>query len=159
MKPTSRLLLLALGSALACAPVLRAGDAPAAASTAPAAPAAPDAPPPPPAHGHGKHGGDMAAKLAAKLNLTADQQAKWKDIGAQEMTAMNALRDNLELNREDRMAKAMDVRKSFMDQRRAVLTPDQQSKFDEIQAKMKARMKERMGDHHDAPPPPPSDGK
>jgi len=154
MKLTTKILFLTLGATLACAPVLRADD-----TAAPPAPSTNDAPPPPPAHGHGKHGGDLVAKLAAKLNLTADQQAKWNEIGAQEMTAMNTLRDNTALTREDRMAKAMAVRKGSMDQRRAVLTPEQQTKFDEIQAKMKARMKEHMGDRQDAPPPPPSDGK
>ncbi|HTL66760.1 MAG TPA: hypothetical protein VL200_03785 [Lacunisphaera sp.] len=139
MKTPLKFLLLLAGLAVLAAPILRADDNP---------------PPPPsdqPEHGPGGHGGhrDPAAmmdRLARRLGLTDEQQAKWKDIGQQEKAALDALRDDKTVSKADRWAKFRDLRQQYMDQRRAVLTADQQKQFDEMQAKMRERMEHRHGD-------------
>jgi Spy/CpxP family protein refolding chaperone len=60
---------------------------------------------------------------------------------------------------EDRMPKAREIRKSHMDQVRAVLTSEQQTKLDEMQKKMMERRGGPGGPggdrpHGDQPPPP-----
>ena len=128
MKTSPKLVLTFAGLMLLALPSLRAADEP-------------DAPPP--AGDQPKHErrgpGAMMERAAKELNLTADQQAKWKDIGAQEKTALDALRDDTSVAKEDKRAKMMELNKGFADQRRAVLDADQQKKFDEMRAKMRER--------------------
>ena len=81
----------------------------------------------------------MMEHAAKELGLTADQEAKWKAIGEQERTALKALRDDTSVAKEDKRAKMQELNKGFADQRRAVLTPDQATKFDEMRAKMRER--------------------
>jgi Spy/CpxP family protein refolding chaperone len=132
MKTYPKLLSLIAGLLLVAAPVLRADDTPAPA--APTPPASGDQPK------HERRGpGDMMERAAKDLNLTADQQAKWKAIGEEEHTAMKALRDDTSVAKEDKRAKGMEINKTYGDQRRAILTPDQQAKFDEMRAKMRER--------------------
>jgi Spy/CpxP family protein refolding chaperone len=89
--------------------------------------------------GPGGPGGAMMERAAQELGLTAEQEAKWKEIGQQERTAMQALRADTSLSQEDRRAKAMESNKTFAGQRRAVLTAEQQQKFDDLRAKMRER--------------------
>ena len=81
----------------------------------------------------------MMERAAKELALTDDQQAKWKDIGTQEKAAMDALKADTTIAKEDKRAKGMEINKTFGDQRRAVLTDDQAKKFDEMRAKMRER--------------------
>lgn len=136
MKTFPQSLIALAGLLLLAAPALRAADEPA---------------PPPPAdqpkherHERGPGGpGAMMEHAAKQLGLTADQEAKWKAIGAEERTALQAIRADTSLAKEDKRAKAMETNKTFAAQRRAVLTPDQQTKFDEMRAKMHERAGER----------------
>jgi len=150
MKNHSKILLLCLAAGLASLPVLRAEDAP---------------PPPPPGEaggpggpGGGHRGERMQEHMIKALGLTADQETKWKALGQQERDAGKAIHDDTSLSKEQKWAKQKSLRESYDGQRRALLTPDQQTKFDEMLAKMKER---REG--HDGPPPPPpapaADGK
>ncbi|HVT74096.1 MAG TPA: hypothetical protein VHD61_13255 [Lacunisphaera sp.] len=155
MKTPLKFLLLLAGLAVLSTPLLRADDAP----------------PPPsdqPEHGPGGPGrggrrdpGAMMDRLAKRLGLSDEQQAKWKDIAQQEKAALDALRDDKTVAKEDRWAKFRDIRQQYQDQRRAVLTADQQKQFDEMQAKMRERGGRRRGDwkpkddeSKEAPPPP-----
>lgn len=145
MKTPLKSLLLLAGLAVLATPVLRADDNP---------------PPPPsdqPEHGPGstdghmrpgrrEFGARMEERMIKKLGLSADQEAKWKDISQQQKAALDALRDDKTVSREDRRAKAMDLMKQYADQHRAILTPDQQKEFDEMQAKMRERMEHRRGE-------------
>jgi hypothetical protein len=124
MKNSLRLILSLTGLALLAAPVLRADE-----------PAAPPADKPE----HHRGPGAMMERAAKELGLTADQEARWKEIGAQEKTALEALRADASLSKEDRRAKAMETNKTFADQRRALLNADQQKKFDDMRAKMHER--------------------
>jgi periplasmic protein CpxP/Spy len=130
MKNTPKLILTLAGLLLLAIPSIRAADEPA-------------APPPADAPKHERHGpggpGAMMDRAAKELGLTADQQAKWKEIGQAERAAGKPIMDDTSLSKEDRRAKMKELNKTYADQRRAVLTPDQQTKFDEMRAKMAER--------------------
>jgi len=126
MKYSLRLLLSLAGLTVLAASTLRA-DEPA---TTPADK---------PEHRRERGPGAMMDRAAKELGLTADQEAKWKEIGEQEKAAMETLRADASLSKEDRRAKAMETNKTFGDQRRAVLNADQQKKFDDMRAKMRER--------------------
>ena len=78
-------------------------------------------------------------RMTADLNLTADQQAKIKTIMESEKTKMDALRDDTSVEGDAKREKAMGIRKDTNSQIRAVLTADQQAKFDKQQEEMRNR--------------------
>ncbi len=139
MENHAKFLLLTLSAGLCLAPVLRAEEAP---SPAPAAPAEA------PRHERGDRRQKMREHMIQALALTAEQQAKWAEIDQQQKTALEKVAP------EDRRAKGREIRQKGNAQRRAVLTPEQQTKFDEILAKQKQRRKEQ-GEGPAGPPPPP----
>ena len=128
-----------------------------------------DAPPPspdghmhgPPPDGRWGRGGperrlDMLQK---RLNLTTDQTAQLKTIFGDERGKMEGLRSNTALSREDRRSQMMAIHEEGETKFLAVLTPEQKTKYDEMEAKMRERMQEHR---RDGPPqgggsaPPPS---
>ena len=130
MKNQLKLASLLLTLAIAAVPALRAADAPA------------DQPEQKRERGPGggeRDPGAMMERVNTELGLTADQQAKWKAIGEQEKTAMKALRDDTSVDKKDKRAKAQEINKGFAEQRQAILTPDQATKFNEMRAKMRER--------------------
>lgn len=101
----------------------------------------------PPEHGHGHARMDPAqhaAMLAKRLKLSSDQQAKVEEAFKSEQSQMDSLHSDTSLSDQDRRAKMMDIHKATSDQVRGVLNPDQQKKWDEMQA----RREERMQGHH-----------
>jgi Spy/CpxP family protein refolding chaperone len=152
MKTSPKHLLSLAGLLCLAVPFLRAADEPAA-----------PAPGEPPKHERREHGpggpggpGAMMDRAAKELDLTADQQAKWKEIGQQERAALEPLRADTSLSKDDKRAKAMEINKGFADQRRALLTPEQQVKFDDLRAKMRERGGKR-GPQDGGPQKPKSD--
>ncbi len=131
MKNRLKFIPLFLTLAIAAVPVLRAEDTPA----------------DKPAQKRERGPGAMMEKAVKELGLTADQEAKWKAIGEQEKAALEALRADTSVAKEDKRAKMREINKSFADQRRAVLTADQAAKFDEMRAKMRERGPRGGGDH------------
>ena len=96
-----------------------------------------DAPPPPPAGERGGQfkggpGGDRLKMLSDKLGLTEEQKTKVKAILEDEMQKGKALREDKSLDRDAAHAKMQEIRKTHREQIRAVLTPEQQKKFDEM---------------------------
>ena len=94
---------------------------------------------PPPSHGtpeahDGGHGkGDPVAMLTAALDLTADQQTQVKAIFETTHAQAKAVSDDTTLSQDDRMAKMKELHEAAFAKVRALLTPDQQKKFDEMQ--------------------------
>jgi len=92
----------------------------------------------PPEHGPGRGHMDPAkhaAMLAKRLNLSSDQQSKVEEILKSEQSQMESLRSDSSVSQQDRRSKMMDIHKSSNDQIRALLNPDQQKKWDEMQSK------------------------
>ena len=98
--------------------------------------------------------GRQLEMLTQKLNLTADQQTKVKAIDEDAGKQMMAVRNDTSLSQEDRRAKMMDIRKSSQEKIRGILTDDQKTKYDAMQAEMRERMKQRQQGGADAPAPP-----
>lgn len=92
-----------------------------------------DAPPPPPQGepGKGPHGDPLKA-LTEKLGLTEEQQTKIKAIFEDEKKTGKAIREDKSLSKDAAHAKMDENRKTHREQVRAVLTPEQQKKFDEM---------------------------
>jgi len=89
-------------------------------------------------HGYGHNHFDpekRAAMLTKQLNLSADQKAKVTDILKSEQSQMESLRSDTSGSQEDRRSKMMEIHKSSNEQIRALLDPDQQKKWEEIQSK------------------------
>jgi Spy/CpxP family protein refolding chaperone len=94
--------------------------------------------------------GNQVDFLTKKLNLTPDQVTQVKAIDADTMTQMKALREDTSTAQQDKRAKMMDIHKASQGKIRALLNPDQQTKFDAMQTEMRGRMR----DHGQGGPPP-----
>jgi Spy/CpxP family protein refolding chaperone len=94
---------------------------------------------------HGQHGMNSERRvdmLQQRLNLNDSQTAQVRQI----FTESHA--------QEDRRAQMMSLHQGEQARIRAVLTPDQQAKFDAMQAKMQERRAEERGQGAPVPPPP-----
>ena len=111
--------------------------------------------PPPPPDGNSPRGGaprDPVAMLTSALSLTSDQQSEIKVIFDVWRLKMDAVMEDTTLSSEDRMAKMKELRASMDAAIKAILTADQQKKFDELQ---KNRPQRPGGRQHGPPPGPP----
>ncbi len=133
MKNSPPFLLVLAGLTLLTAPILRA-----------------DEPASPPADNsnrrsdrrEGMH--DRLQQALKELDLTADQKAKTEAIFKQSGEQRQVIFADTSLGDEQRRAKMRELRKSTMDQVQALLTPEQQTKLNELRAK--------HGRHGDQPP-------
>jgi len=116
------------------------------------------APPPTlPGQGGPRHGGmrgNQVDFLTKQLNLTPDQVTQVKAIDEDTWKQMKALREDTSVAGPDKRAKMMDIHKASQDKIRGLLTADQLTKFDALQAQMRER-RERHGRPGGPPPPPP----
>lgn len=90
-------------------------------------------------HHGGGGGGPTIEMLTKQLDLTPDQQEKIKPILDTLHTAVQTARQDTSLTPEDKMAQIKDARQTANTAMDAVLTPDQQAKFEAMQEKMRAR--------------------
>lgn len=99
----------------------------------------------PPRHGrHGRMNPEKRfEKMSQKLNLTDDQKAKIKPLFEQERTQAQELR-NQQLTADQRHEKMQSIHENTMTQMRAILTPEQQTKLDTMQQKMRERREKHM---------------
>ena len=120
----------------------------------------PSAPPPPPqGQGGPRHGGPGGMRehqvefLTKQLNLTPDQVTQVKAIDEDTWKQAKALHENTSMAEQDKRTQMFAIHKASQDKIRALLTPDQQTKFDALQT----QMREHRGNHGggDGPPPPP----
>ncbi|MDE3066652.1 MAG: hypothetical protein KGJ60_03785 [Verrucomicrobiota bacterium] len=134
MKATKKLgiILLTVGGLLVPGAVLHAQDSTNAAAVA-----------------HPARGG--RDRLAQALNLTDEQkpkvQAAFKDMRQQ----MRDLRQNTDLSRKERMAKAKTLRENLDAKLKDILTPEQFQKWQDMRSKMRHR---RNGAAHTPTTPP-----
>jgi Spy/CpxP family protein refolding chaperone len=107
-----------------------------------------------PRHG-GRGMGHQVEFLTKKLNLTPDQVTQVKAIDADSWSQMKALREDTSIAGQDKRAKMMDIHKASQGKIRALLTADQQTKFDALEAEMREHRGYRGGGQGAPPPPPP----
>ena len=128
-----------------------------------------DTPPPAPASGQtdggmgpgGPHRGGPGRRvemMQRELNLSPDQTTQLRSIMASEHTKMEALHGNSSLSQADMHTQMAAIHQSSESQIRAMLTPDQVTKYDAMQSRMRVHAEERRGGGDTAPPadPPPA---
>jgi len=131
----------------------------AAGSAAAQAPAAPAAPAPPADLRPARPAPDQMAErrtqyLAKELGLSADQQAKLAPILLAQRQDMQAMRERVSTGGRQRGGgqdlKAAQSR--YLDQIRSVLTPEQFTKFTQLQEAQREKMRERRQNNPSTPP-------
>jgi len=115
------------------------------------------APPPPQGqmgngHGHGEE--HQLERMTKQLNLSPDQVTQVKAIDDNTRQQMMALRNDSSVAGPDRRAKMMAIHQASQDKVRAVLNDDQKTKYDAMQAEMKARRESHEGGQGGPPAPP-----
>jgi Spy/CpxP family protein refolding chaperone len=102
-------------------------------------------------------GGRNLGMLTKQLDLTPDQVAQIKGIYADEGAQMKALHDDTSTAQADKRQKMFSIRKDSHERFLAVLTPDQQTKLEAFEAKMKEHRSEHGhgGPSGGGPPPAP----
>ncbi|MFI5357523.1 MAG: hypothetical protein ACHQ4G_09325 [Opitutales bacterium] len=121
-------------------------------STLPHASAQEAPPPPPPSpKDQAAHEASRLKHLTEVLGLSADQQAKLAAIFQNQGAQLKALRDDDALSRKERRQKARAIEEQGRKDILAVLTPDQQKKFE---AMPKPGHRRPPGGAGEAPPPP-----
>lgn len=150
LHPTARraLLTLACATGLAAAPML---------AQEPAAQAPPPAQQGPHGGWEGRRGGERQLEhLTKALKLTPDQVTQIKAIEDDGRQQMMALHQDTATPQADKRAKMMSLHQAQEIKLKAVLTDDQKTKYDALQAKMRERREEHRDGEQGAPPPPPA---
>ena len=144
MKSMFRIAIIAAGLVVAALPAARAAD-----ETQPT-------PPPPGGGPRGEwreHRQEMMGKeMTEKLGLSQDQQDKVKAIREKNQADIKAVRDDASLTEDQKREKIRELRMNSMKDIRAVLTPDQQAKMDQMR---KERHEKGPGGESPPPLPPP----
>ena len=124
--------------------------------TLPPSPGQTQGPPAGSGYGGPRRGGpdQRAEMLTRQLGLNPDQTTQVKALLETERSQMQTLHSNTALTREDMHAQMMALHQSSDAKLRAMLTPDQVTRYDAMQQRMRARMQERQEDGQGAPPPP-----
>ena len=122
-----------------------------------------DAPPPPPPQdgpprgGPGRGGPEHRVEMLQRaLNLTPDQTTQVRSLFETERTKMEAQRSNTALSHEDRRSQMGAIHQDTQTRMHALLTPDQATKYDTLEARMRER-RDRGGEAGPPPPPPGTD--
>jgi Spy/CpxP family protein refolding chaperone len=87
--------------------------------------------------------GDRLQRMAQELNLTEDQKSQIKAILEEERPKMQALRDENKANRRETMEKAREIQRATNERIKPILTPEQQTKLDQIREDRREKMRSR----------------
>jgi protein CpxP len=107
--------------------------------------------------GPGGMGGHQLEFLTKKLSLTPDQVTQVKAIDEDTWKQAKALHDDTSIAGPDKRTKMMEIHKASQEKIRALLTADQQTKFDALQAEMREHRENHGGGQGGPPPPPPQE--
>lgn len=77
----------------------------------------------------GGRGGEMGARIAEKLGLTADQKARIQSITEGAKSQAKAIQGDSSLSQEQKRARLQELRTSVKSQIEAVLTPEQRAQI------------------------------
>ena len=112
--------------------------------------------------GPGMHGRNLAM-LTKQLDLSPDQVGQIQGIYADEGTQMKALHEDTSMAQTDKRAKMFSIRKDSHEKFLGVLNPDQKTKFEAFEAKMREHHGQYghgkgsgTGSGNGGPPPAPS---
>ena len=93
--------------------------------------------------------------VAEALNLTDDQQAKLQPIIQEEMSQINAVRNDTTLSAEQKQQKVDQIRQTQFPKIQAILTPDQRKKLAEMQEQARQKANQGAPANQTNPQPPP----
>lgn len=93
--------------------------------------------------------------LSQQLNLTDDEKAKIKPMLVDEQKQMQALHSDTSMSQQDRRSKAISIHQSTDSQIRSALTPEQQTKFDQMREQQKEKAKQMKEQHEQQSTAPP----
>ncbi|SBV92427.1 hypothetical protein [uncultured Dysgonomonas sp.] len=93
----------------------------------------------------GKRDGKRSADFQKELNLTAEQKEKVESTNKDFKSKMAELRAKSDLSKEDRQAKAKELRTQHQTAVNNILTPDQQTKMKELMAQRGTRDMKKGG--------------
>lgn len=86
---------------------------------------------------------DVVQRLGEKLNLSDDQKAQIKPIIADRQQKMQALRSDTSMRRRQKARQMKSIFEESDKKIKAILTPDQQKQYAELEQQMKERRQER----------------
>lgn len=92
-------------------------------------------------------------QMQASLGLSEEQAGKIKAVFESQRPAMQALRDDQSLSRDQRREKMMELRKTADAEISAILTPEQKTKWEEMRQQFRDRMGNGRGGERGGPPP------
>ena len=93
-------------------------------------------------------------RMTKQLSLTPDQVTKLKAIDDASRQQLMALHDDMSTPREQKRPKMEAIRKDQQDQVKAMLSDEQKTKYEAMEAKMRERREENSEEGDEAPPPP-----
>jgi len=128
-RPILKLLLLA--SALALAPSVRADDD-----------HKDEKAPPKRAEGFRAQPGERTQQLAKELDLSDQQKQKLRPILREQAQKLRELRQDTNLDRQERLARLKEYRQEFITQLKTILTPEQLEKFKQLRSEGPRRRKQ-----------------
>lgn len=85
----------------------------------------------------------LVEQYKKQLDLTSEQTVKLQSIASRTTDATRELRANSSLNREERIEKVKNLREEQEKEVRAMLTPEQQQKYEAWQKKRDSRQAQR----------------
>ncbi len=88
-------------------------------------------------------------RLAQELGLNQDQKDRLKALHESTRTQMQALRNNDQLSREEKRDQMRQIKQQKRAQMNAILTPEQQKKFEQMRAQHKGKHGKHRGDRGD----------
>ena len=88
--------------------------------------------------------GNRAAFFKKELNLSADQESKLKSIFQEFRTKSQDIRSNASLSKEQKKEQMQSLVKQYMDQGKAVLSPEQLQKFNELKGRHRGRKSDNV---------------
>ena len=83
--------------------------------------------------------------LAGKLELTEEQKVALRPILESESTSLRALRMNTSLAPEEQESQLLAIRDRFREQIKTILTPQQQTRLEELRTEARAKLSETDG--------------
>jgi Spy/CpxP family protein refolding chaperone len=110
--------------------------------------------------GYAHHGPENADRrvshLTKALNLSSDQASQIKTILTDSEQQVQVLRQDTSVQGADRHARMMALRQAEDARIKGVLTDDQKTKYDAMQAQARERREEHQNNGQNPPPPPPA---
>jgi len=87
----------------------------------------------------------MMETYKKELNLTSEQVTKLEEISKQSVTAMNTVREDASLGREQRISKMGELREAQTTAIKEILTDEQKKKFETLQSANASRPRQVQG--------------